>query len=541
MAEVIGGKGSPLPQVAKSLSPYIKTRQEALRIRRILSIYLASNIEGLPAGALSTTSLVLPGEDVQVKRIPSEVSGVRRSYLRALQAHAKARKEYAQLTRESSHNAQGVRQKERHDEEDSRESIATYLALTREQRKFEKLTILQRYLNLLSQKEAARPHYLRMRSILEDVAPPLETVQMSAFHAAYPLTSQTDIQALTTRLEKTVLCAKNALDHQRMLLAKVKKDQQSQRISVQTTTVSTGIEIDALSRTRDELISWIEEYLAKTSQFHDAANEVPTLNGKRAPLDIEKRRKEIQDRYEDYVEARKTLTALVLSRGTSPTQNPNDKAEDAEPQAHDQITNGTSHEASSVLPYMTEYLIPAANAQKSFLQQESHISSTLASQNKATVQVLDRLAEESHLLPNYPILTTRPRFHKVVTALRSTSSPAALAETARKEEESQILSQARQWAFAADAARSAKQKAVKERLGHGNAHINTAEGLVQELQEILGVGQAENEENEAEGDIWTESITTKPRKQGSSSSHGGVWAGLDGRVGIETDKLRKGS
>ena len=541
MADVLGDEGFPLPQVAKLLSPYIRTRQEALRIRRVLSLYMESKIEGLAIGSLSTTSLAVPGEELQVRKIPSEVSGLRKSYLKALQAHAKAKKEYAQLTRNSLYDTKAVRQKERQDEEDSRGSVDTYLALTREQRKFEKLTILHDYLDLLSQKEAARPDYLRMSSILKGVAFPPGTSQTSVFHILPPPTSETDIQALSTRLEKTLLFAKNSLDNQRALLAKTKKEQESRQTPGQTTTVGTGTKINALSRTRDELIGWIEEHLANTSQSNDATERPPTSDSEIAPLELSKRKKAIQHKYENYVEARKSLVALLSSRPGLPEQNASYKAENAELGPKDQGIDSSWLEASSVLPYLTEYLIPANNAQKSFLQQESHISSTLTSENQATVRVLNRLAEESHLLPNYPILAMQPRFQNVVAALRSKSSPSSLSERTGKEDESQTLSQARQWTFAAEAARSAKYQAVKERLEHGKGHLNTAGGLAKELRRIFGVDTEDNEEDEieVEEDIWTESVVTKPQKQTTSSGHRGIWAGLDGRLGVVPENSKK--
>ena len=540
MADVLGGQGFPLPQVTNSLAPYIKTRQEALRIRRILSVYFESNIEGLPARTLSATSLAALGECIELEKIPSEISGLRRSYLKALRANVKARIEYAQLTCDSSHGTKVIRQKERHDEEGSREAIETYLALTREQLRFEKLRILQDYLEMLSHKEAAQPDYLQMCSILKGVGPSPETIQMPVYHETLGPTSAIKIQALTTRLEKTVLLAKNALDNQKTLLGKIRQDQRSQQNSGQTTTISARTRIDALTRSRDELINWIEKHLAKTSQSNEASDDIPISDSSDVPLDIEKRKQKILNKYEDYVEARKSLVALMSFSDSFLLQDRNQRAADIESQLQDQTVDRNRHKASSVLPYLTEYLIPTANAQKTVLRQESHLSRTLASQIKATMQVLDRLAEESHLLPSYPILARQPRFQNVVAALRSKSSLSAYRETTDNEDDSKLISQARQWAFAADAARSAKQEAVKERLDHGNAHLSTAKTLVKELQEIIGVDKEGNEEIEAEEDIWTESIIAKSEKKTTSSGRTGIWAGLDGSIGIENDKIKQG-
>ena len=542
MAELVGSEGSPLPLVAKSLSPYIKTRQDALRIRRILSVFLSSHIEGLPGKEFSITPLAVPDGNFQVKKIPSELSGLRRSYFKALQAHAKARKEYAHLTHSSLHDNSSMRQEERQDEEDSRKSIDTYLALTKEQRNFGKLRILQDYLELLSQKEAAQPDYLRLKSVLEGVATTRETLQIPPTLTKSSPVSDLDGRALTTRLEKAVLRAKNNLDNQKKSLAKIQQDQQGHghghKISEEGT-ASTGSKVEALSRTRDELIGWIEERLATSCEFNAATDELQTLGSKSEPLNIEKRRKEIQERYEDYLKARKSLVALLSSRDKFARHKKTFGGKSTEPLGQDPRVDSNWDEASSVLPYLTEYFIPNANAQKRFLWQESHLSSTLASQIKSTIQLLDRLAEESHLLPNYPVLASQPRFHKLVAAIGSKSSQPAFGGTKENEGEAQILSKARQWGFAASAASIAKQEAVKERLEHGNIQARIAEGIIGELQEILGVDGEGDEEDEGAEDIWTENIETKSKKQTSSGGRGGIWAGLDGTIGTETDRSRK--
>ena len=76
MSAISNSQSFPLPRVTEALKPFIKTRQEVLHIRRVLSLYLASHIEGLPNGDLSLTSLATPGSQVRVKRIPPELTGV---------------------------------------------------------------------------------------------------------------------------------------------------------------------------------------------------------------------------------------------------------------------------------------------------------------------------------------------------------------------------------------------------------------------------------------------------------------------------------
>ena len=95
-------------RITESLGPHIKTRSEALRIRRILTLYLASALAVSNGRMISPMSLAIPGQDVYVKSIPSDISGIRRDYLLALQAHVKARQNYERTSRKLSQILVGV-------------------------------------------------------------------------------------------------------------------------------------------------------------------------------------------------------------------------------------------------------------------------------------------------------------------------------------------------------------------------------------------------------------------------------------------------
>src|SRR6266536_3839562 len=85
----------PFPQeVLDSLEPYLKTRQETLKIRRTLTAYLDSLIEFPEHGGGALPTLIAASNAVGVKHIPSTFTGIRRDYLRALQSNIAARRQY---------------------------------------------------------------------------------------------------------------------------------------------------------------------------------------------------------------------------------------------------------------------------------------------------------------------------------------------------------------------------------------------------------------------------------------------------------------
>jgi len=190
--------------------------------------------------------------------------------------------------------------------------------------------------------------------------------------------------------------------------------------------------------------------------------------------------------------------------------------------------------AASVLPYLTEYFIPSAAIQKQALQQESHMATSLSTQENLALQQLSRLADESHLLPNYPILVKQPRFKHAAAAISTKVSMASPSDGNSNREDSDIIKEARAWAFAADAARSATQAVVDDRLHDGFSHAKIAEGLLTDLEQILG---SHGDQGENDGGDSAEVRSVQPRegrsriKSSDRKRPQGIWTKLDGIVG----------
>ncbi|MCJ1226446.1 hypothetical protein MMC12_003098 [Toensbergia leucococca] len=533
----------PLPQVVQALTPFIKTRQETLHIRRVLTIFLSSQIHGLESsGILAPTFLATPSRDFQTNRqIPPELTGIRRDYLVALQAHIKARDEFDRLglqdSDEITSNAARQRQDER--EEESREFLAVNLALQQERQKYEKLRILRDYLDLLAKKEAAMPDYLNMDSILKDLPNvpemPMAISELPALFAQ----SESNSQALTAQLEKAVLRAKHALDKEKRLLTKVKEYKELDASIGPSQQKRTS----ALSQTRDELIKWIEYHLVKSNESNNTPEDKPQPDQQATSAKIEQRKKDIKDRYEEYLTVRKSLIEAVSNSQTPPSNATMPAFETPEPpQQPQKPPPTTSHPTSALttLPYLTTHLLPASAAQKAYLHQSSHLTTTLSTQTSALNQVLEKLSDESHLLPAYPLLASQPRFKNAVAALgppKLLPSP-PFGEKPAVEPESYAVKQARAWAFAAEEARSTALEAGQKRMEAGRKSVESAKGLLEEVRELFGVVDG-NEDDEGDYDLWADSARsnakTEAPKPDLDTRKGSGWASIDGRVGVGGD------
>lgn len=512
----------PLPQVAKALAPYIRPRHEALRIRRILSIFLAQSM-GLES-PLSITSLVLPGEDTLVKRIPPEVSGLRKNYLKAVQAHVKARDEHDRLTQElDDGDLKAMRREQQQIEDEASTHVTTYVELLQAQRKYQKLMILQNHLDLLAQKDAAQINYLSMNSIFKEIAPAPEAPSPTSLEDN--LAPENSTKMLFLRLEKALLHAQSSSEKEKQLLAQALSEEHSETTLKKADPRNASAQAFALKQTRDEMVHWVEEQLAQGGQGEEDLDGEPSADMKETTLDIGQREKAIKAKYDRYLQTRKSLLALLSAKRHAPLNPPAGAPYKICLQPHNakkEQTENRCDNASIVLPYATEYLIPAASAQKRFLQHEFHLSKILEGQSQETVHVLERLADESHLLSNYPYLANQQRFKNTVAALGGQNPSSELGK------EAESVSLARAWAFASSAARSTKQDEVRESVEHGEKHAQIAKDRIRELREIL-IGDAEQEGAKKDEDQAGKQSEMK------FSNGIGIWAGLDGNLSLYDD------
>src|SRR5947207_495082 len=160
----------PLPEVLSSLEPYIKTRQEILQIRRVLTVSLNSQNSAL---GLNEVIASAPVRKARVNSTLSDTLGKRKAYSKAVFELEKARDEHRSLAQAVVEDAptDSVTTKDA-DVQDQSDFFQAHIALLNRRRRYEKLRILQDYLDLLDQKPASDIYFLDLHKMLQMLGEP---------------------------------------------------------------------------------------------------------------------------------------------------------------------------------------------------------------------------------------------------------------------------------------------------------------------------------------------------------------------------------
>jgi hypothetical protein len=522
-----------IPAVVKPLAPYVKSRQEARQIRQALTSYLRSFIlfdeDQSTHLAQSHLALCAPTDAVaEVKRIPSDLHGIRRDYLKALAANVAARKEFAAVSENvSSLRRQRNEQTRPSDDADQQEpgaELREYLTLLRDRRRHTKLQVFQHYLEELKTRDTVG---------LGDIEnggeqPPLPEVE------AGRNASETDLDELVHSLERAVIRARAQLDREKQLFEQAKARNASQEKS--QIEVSPEVKAQALQKTRDELVQWVEERLVGQGDPDESVlQDLPAEEIEQVQRELEERKVQIADQYAAYVQARRELLDAASKACQPPTVPP-------KPPSRSTYKNElTTVEVPppnpiDVLSYASENLVPLSQSHKALALQKTYLSGLLSKEKSTTLRALNRLSDESHLLPEYPLLSRQPRFKHAVAALNS--RPKTQPSDQPTDE---VLSLAEAWAFASEAAATNEREFVQQKIALGTEVAQDASKTLTDVYGILNQDLDEvmhGQEREWDGsDIWTSEARSRglPKASGSriEKRPKGPWSGLNGRVGVE--------
>ncbi|EAW18593.1 uncharacterized protein NFIA_085470 [Aspergillus fischeri NRRL 181] len=524
-----------VPPFARPLAPYIRTRQEALRIRQALTYYLRSQIdfaeddsENPNCHSQSHLSLSVPQDAaVNVKRIPAELAGLRREYLQALQANLAARKEYHSLTEKIASAKERTKgSKTESPSIDPSSELQTYLRLLRDRRRHAKLQVFQHYLHELKERDSDISERIGDRASQGQQIVSLEETE----EECKPTGRGADdgIEGLVHKLERAVIRAKAQLDRERSLLDGLKS-----QLASDSTDVPPAVKVAALQRTRDELVQWVEEKLVSVGNADDApVHDLSPEEIEESTRSVEDQKAEIAAQYIAYVEARKRLldaASRACQPLTMPSTKPSRQSVDLGKLA---IGDRSSLDPLEVLSFTSENILPLSKAQRALALQKNYLSGLLTKQRSMTLRILNRLSDESHLLPEYPLLTLQPRFKHISS--RHATSATGLPKP------DEVVSLAESWAFASEAAATNEHQYVEERLVEGQEAATDAEHVLQEVYNMLNQDLEETlrdpqSSEEDLNDIWaSEARSTWSRTRGTRSQKQprGPWAKLNGQLGI---------
>ncbi|TFB04251.1 hypothetical protein CCMA1212_003597 [Trichoderma ghanense] len=500
-----------LTRFQRQLEPYIKPREQVNYIRRVLALHLGSCAGN---GAIqSPLFLVDSSKEVST---PSDLKGVFKEYVEALQANTAARRQFESLLQKSTpEDTEPSKAKA-----SSADLLEERLCLLKLRQKRESLLAVRQSLDLLMEKPAATREFLDARHIFQGSsgAPSAPDDVISSL-ASDQGPSGADLSDRIQQLEKTVLRAKLLLKQEEQTLRETRA-----RSKNQFDMVSNGARLEALTTTRNELITWMENELGKASGGGSRAGKSGSQKSRVDPSKIATHLEAISKKYARYVTLRKTLLELEtqqaqLSQPSHPTLLP-------PAQLVAGLDRGSSKPPIPTEHLLTPYLRALASisvSQKSAISQKSFFTSALSKQTQDACQVLGRLGEESHLLPAYPMKDSLRRRSGIQT------------EIASKSEQPDISKRIKPWVFAADAAKIALLEYAAETVDIGQVALDNCLDNLREIDLLLGY--PDEGEDAGTGSIRQARLGSRKNTSKNSVSDNGydVWSRLHGNLGVLKD------
>ncbi|KAG5929907.1 hypothetical protein E4U42_003968 [Claviceps africana] len=509
--------------------PFVKPREQVNYIRRVLALELGSYTgEGPIQQPLSLNRGPI------LRDSGPELKGLYREYVEALRINASARQSFEKF-------AYGQPEASSPDPEPESNSsvLDDHLVLSRLRKKRDSLVTVRRYLERLAESPTPPQAPQDVQQMLDEGNPqPAVPAEVLNSFAVEQTSAGIDIQSQTSQLEKTLYGARLLLKREENLLAEARG-----RCTIKPELVSNGAKMEALNSTRNELINWIETELSKASA------EEKTTGGTRhqeqtesaaAPdqAGISGQMRQVQDKYNVYVAARKKLLALT-SCAPRPWMTPPE--EQVDDKSAGPAGPAETHKLTSIdyllIPHI-ETLISQSRRQKGLITHKSHFSAVLDNQRRDSCRLIGRLVEESQLLAAYPMKdSTR----------RQSGVPDIIA--AKHADRPDLASRIKPWLFAADAARIRTLEAVAENVEVGEMALENSMEAVHKMKTLLGL-QDEVEEADTtapdtvEGDMWLDdgldrgaeakTCHKKPLKAKSTASQDKTdpWARIHGNLGL---------
>ncbi len=384
--DTMANDNCPLPEVAEALRPYIKHRDEVADIRRNLQSHLQNQInrDGAP---ISTINVASPGA-TKLGSPPTSITGVRRAYWKALDAHLTAQTKYDALRTELDQLRRPVTATNG-DLGVTRAGHDDYLALLREREKHRKLKVIDKALsNVTASNGSASAGSLddMVRSQVGELPVPPNT-QPSFSRGP-------EVEAKIMQLKKAVVSTKRRADEQTR--------QAAEHTVRDVDQVAPEAEVAGLQKALQELTTWMETQLtiiAESDTDTQPLSESPRRNGELngSGVDVEP----IEALYDTYLETRQRLVHSVNDSERSTSEENHEPAEwpeDGTAQRHPVSASSTTKStAVTMLPFIPA-LATAKSEEQSLIGQTAYVRRQLSSAEGDTARLVQRLADESHLV-----------------------------------------------------------------------------------------------------------------------------------------------
>jgi hypothetical protein len=219
-------------------------------------------------------------------------------------------------------------------------------------------------------------------------------------------------------------------------------------------------QVHALGLVRDELTKWIEERLLVCGDEETAEYENEAVgNGDETVSD-----NDMQNTFHAFTVARTNLLQIIHSTAKPPAaelinDDVGDGARIALPQIEDPVSQLELSSATSTLRDGNDHAMFYLEAQ-------------IRNEQEVTLEMLQRLADESQLLPAFPMLNKSENFSNARKVFGDKQS----------EQPDQVTEHSQAWSFAADAASETTKNKISQQLLVGESAVNRAD---QNMQDFL--------------------------------------------------------
>ncbi|EPQ63004.1 Bgt-122 [Blumeria graminis f. sp. tritici] len=472
------------------LEPFVKTRQEVTKIRRILRLLLNSNLQ---AANDQPTSYFLSITESSLSQNPprTRMKGRHGEYLRCLQANIKARNEHTKLSMEhkvnsgdEAHSVGGTNSSLNQD--DANSVMESYIDLLRKRHKRERLRLIRDNIETFFQKPAASNKFLNSKDTPEILASlpkvPSELMQQSDIDRD---SIEEVLEDMVIRLEKSILRAKIILRREQTLNSKL-------RDQTPVTCPVPQARLFALGSTRDELITWIESELARVGETSGTTNKT-TLGSfshqEIGSVNVDDSLRAIKGQYSGYVAVRQLLVDCLHDSIKMPFHLHDEIPMTTEPNEE----RGSFDSEYNPHPCLNE-LAHLTTEIKQCIQHKSYLTSSLGKQHDKTVRDFERLAQESHLLLSHP----NPLSKKQCDRLDHPDSLVARLPSRGKPD---LSFHAQAWVHAAQSASHTVTEAVLVNLENGLTSAANSLHEINNLKSLVGI-DSEDKNNNIRRDIW---------------------------------------
>lgn len=371
----------PLPEVAEALRPYIKPRDEVAAIRQDLHLHLYNELANAGPRLSAVTSY--EQELGPASQQPSALTGVRKAYWKALQAHTAAQAKYDALKADLQQlrSPAGQESPAKLSAEAVNDSFLPLLRLRETQRKLQ--AVDHAFSEISSTGNVSSSNsvegVVRRRNGDPPAAPPAEVA---------PYRQGPDVEARILQLKKAVLSAKRRVDE----YAEGGLDSAQERPS------SRAGEVAGLQSALNKLTGWMETQLALIGNAEADAHPpsgMPDARGGASPeaASLEN----VADLYDRYLTARENLIYTVNNPTSLDVSNPAVLFASSSRVAISKDANKRKAPSELLLPYISSFTA-AKQDEQVLLQQSTYLRRQIAAAEGETDRLIARLADESHLV-----------------------------------------------------------------------------------------------------------------------------------------------